>query len=71
MSPHLAFPLRRIVRREVQGGTDVVLLACGHSALGRPQSRFSRFYPCAACHEHVEAMRAAHTKGSRTRRRAA
>lgn len=58
MNPHQTYPLRRIVRRDVQDGTDVVVLACGHGALGRPASRYSRFYPCRVCHEQVEAVKA-------------
>lgn len=54
MSPHLAFPLRRIVRRERQNGRDVVVMICGHAAIGRPASRTSRFFPCSVCHQHVQ-----------------
>lgn len=58
MSPHLAFPLRKIIRCEVQDSADVIVLACGHGAIGKPASRYSRFYPCRACHGQVEALRA-------------
>ena len=57
MSPHLVYPLRKILRREVQDGADAVVLACGHAVLGKPASCFSRFYPCPACHEQVEAVK--------------
>jgi hypothetical protein len=57
MSPHTAFPLRRIVRRERQNKKDVVVLACQHAAIGKPLSRYSRFFPCSICHQHVQKIR--------------
>jgi hypothetical protein len=64
VNPHLTYPLRRIVRRDVQDGAHVVVLACGHGALGRPASRYSRFYPCRVCHEQVEALRASRDRAA-------
>lgn len=58
MPPHLAYPLRRIVKREVQDGKPMVVLACQHVMPGVPESRYSRFYPCQACHQLVELFRA-------------
>jgi hypothetical protein len=57
MSKHIKFPLRRIVRSELQNGKPVVVLVCEHAEPGRPASRFSRFYPCSACHRVVEAFK--------------
>ena len=58
---HRAHPLRKIVRREIQGGHPVVVLACSHVAPGVPASRSSRFYPCLLCAEAVERYRRART----------
>jgi hypothetical protein len=57
-SPHALYPLRRIVRGELQDGKPHVLLACGHAMPGTPANgRHSKFYPCATCHEVVKAYR--------------
>lgn len=58
MDPHLVYPLRRIVKREVQDGKPMVLLACKHVMPGVPESRYSRFYPCQTCHQLVETLNA-------------
>jgi hypothetical protein len=58
----MKYPLRKIVRREKQDGNDAVLLVCGHSALGRPESRYSVFFPCPLCQQAVDAVR--RTRGS-------
>jgi len=57
MSRHTKFPLRRIVRGELQDGKPFVVLVCNHAEPGRPASRFSRFYPCSQCHRAVEAFK--------------
>jgi len=62
--PHYDFPLRQIVRRETQNGTPVVVMACGHAVLGKPESRYSRFYPCLHCHQLVERIRAGQESAS-------
>ncbi len=60
-SPHTTFPLRRITRVEQQQDASVVVMACGHATPGRPESlRYSRFFPCALCHELVKKARADH-----------
>ncbi|WP_242393557.1 hypothetical protein [Anaeromyxobacter oryzisoli] len=58
LNPHHDFPLRRIVRREMQNGHPAVVMACGHTVLGRPESRYSRFFPCSRCYEVVVRFRA-------------
>jgi hypothetical protein len=58
LNPHHDFPLRKIVRRELQDGKPAVLMVCGHTVLGRPESRYSRFYPCSHCYEVVVRLRA-------------
>jgi len=50
---HYTMPLRRIVKREKQGGRWYVVLVCLHASPGRPASRFSRYYPCVTCAERV------------------
>jgi hypothetical protein len=60
-SPHTTFPLRKITRVETQQGASVVVMACGHATAGRPESlRYSRYFPCAVCHELVLRARAEH-----------
>ncbi len=60
-SPHTTFPLRKITRVEQQQDASVVVMACGHATPGRPESlRYSRFFPCATCHELVLKARADH-----------
>jgi hypothetical protein len=58
MSRHTKFPLRRIIRSEMQGGRPFVVLVCNHAEPGKPESRYSRFYPCSECHRVVEAFKA-------------
>lgn len=59
VSPHTTYPLRRIVRREVQGGRRMVVMACQHAVPGVPASRFSRFYPCSVCYQAVQTFKRA------------
>lgn len=51
--------LRRIRRRVREGGEQMVELLCGHIVAGQPESRYSRFYPCAPCDAYVQALRGA------------
>jgi len=51
--------LRRIKRRVRADGEQMVELLCGHIVAGRPESRYSRFYPCAPCDAYVQALRTA------------
>lgn len=62
MSPHTEWPLRKIIRREVQNGTVVIVLACKHATLARPLTRWSRFMPCYHCHQIVEHHRKTHER---------
>jgi hypothetical protein len=57
LTPHLDFPKRRIVRREVQNGTNVIVMECQHTMVGKPASRYSRFYPCSDCYDLVQKVR--------------
>jgi hypothetical protein len=61
----MEWPLRKIVRREIQNGQTVTVLVCKHATLMRPLSRYSRFMPCLRCHERVIALRWRHEKASR------
>lgn len=54
INPHLTYPLRRIVRREIQDGRPVIVLACQHAVPGVPSSRYAKFNPCRVCYERVE-----------------
>jgi hypothetical protein len=54
---HAKYPLRRIVRGEMQNGKPFVLLVCNHAEPGVPESRYSRFFPCSECYRVVEALK--------------
>jgi hypothetical protein len=58
INPHLTYPLRRIVRREIQDGRPVIVLACQHAVPGVPSSRYAKFNPCRVCYERVEEFKA-------------
>jgi len=54
---HTKYPLRRIVRAEMQDRKPFVLLVCNHAEPGAPASRYSRFFPCSECYRVVEAFK--------------